>query len=52
MIAELKRNAVVSNFAALNQNIAQQDAVYQKDTADLQAKLLALQQQLRQVGPY
>lgn len=49
MIAELKQNAVVSNFALLNQNIAQQDATHHKTNEALQAQLAALQHQLRQV---
>lgn len=49
MIAELKRNAAVSDFAALNQNIASQDATRANEVADLHAQLAALQQQLHQV---
>ncbi len=49
MIAELKQNAVVSNFALLNQNIAQQDATHHKTNEALQAQLASLQHQLRQV---
>jgi hypothetical protein len=49
MIAELKHNAVVSNFALLNQNIAQQDASHHKTSEALQAQLASLQHQLRQV---
>ena len=52
MIAELKRNAAVSDFAALNQNIARQDALHAKETADLHAQLAVLQQQLHQVCRY
>ncbi|DBA87643.1 hypothetical protein WJX77_007996 [Trebouxia sp. C0004] len=50
MIAELKQNAVVSNFALLNQNIAQQDATHHKTSEALQAQLASLQHQLRQVS--
>ena len=50
MIAELKRNSVVSDFTALNQNIDRQDAVYHKESAELQSQLATLQQHLRQVG--
>ena len=49
MIAELKQNAVVSNFALLNQNIAQQDATNHETNEVLQAQLASLQHQLRQV---
>jgi len=49
MIAELKQNAVVSNFALLNQNIAQQDAKHHKTSEALQAQLASLQHQMRQV---
>lgn len=49
MIAELKQNAVVSNFALLNQKIAQQDATNHKTNEVLQAQLASLQHQLRQV---
>lgn len=49
MIAELKQNAVVSNFALLNQNIAQQDAIHHKTNEALQTQLGPLQHQLRQV---
>ncbi|DBA71344.1 hypothetical protein WJX79_004137 [Trebouxia sp. C0005] len=50
MIAELKQNAVVSNFALLNQNIAQQDAIHHKTNEALQTQLGPLQHQLRQVS--
>ena len=49
MIADFKQNAVVSNFALLNQNIAQQDASHHKTSEALQAQLASLQHQLRQV---
>lgn len=50
MIAELKKNAAVSDFAALNQNIARQDAIRANEIADLHAQLAVLQQQLHQVS--
>ena len=46
MLEELKRNAALSNFAALNSSIAQQDAAYQEKAAQLHAELAVLQQQL------
>jgi len=49
MIAELKQNAVVSNFALLNQNIAQQDATHHQTKEALQAQLASVQHQMRQV---
>lgn len=49
MIAELKKNAAVSDFAALNQNIARQDAIRANEIADLHDQLAMLQQQLHQV---
>lgn len=46
MLEELKRNAALSNFAALNSNIAQHDVAYREKAAQLHAELAVLQQQL------
>ncbi|KAL3147951.1 hypothetical protein ABBQ38_014246 [Trebouxia sp. C0009 RCD-2024] len=46
MLEELKRNAALSNFAALNSNIAHHDAAYQERAAQVHAELAVLQQQL------
>lgn len=46
MLEELKRNAALSNFTALNSNNAQNDAANQERSAQLHAELAVLQQQL------
>ena len=46
MLEELKRNAALSNFAALNSNVAQRDTANQAKAAQLHAELTTLQQHL------
>ena len=46
MLEELKRNAALSDFAALNANVAQHDTANQAKTAQLEARLTILRQQL------
>lgn len=46
MLEELKRNAALSNFAALNSNVAQNETANQAKAAQLHAELTTLQQQL------
>lgn len=49
LISELKSNAVVNDFKALNQSIAALDDQQQQDAAQLQAHLTTLQHQLCQM---
>ena len=49
LISELKSNAVVNDFKALNQSIAALDDQQQQDAAQLQARLTILQHQLCQM---
>ena len=46
MLEELKRNAALSNFAALNSNVAQNETANQAKAAQLHAELTILQEQL------
>lgn len=46
MLEELKRNAALSNFAALNSHVAQHDTANQAKAAQLDARLIILRQQL------
>ena len=46
MLEELKRNAALNNFAALNSNIAQCDTANQAKAGQLHAELTILQKQL------
>lgn len=46
MLEELKRNAALSNFAALNSNVTQNETANQAKAAQLHAELATLQQQL------
>ena len=50
MIGELKRNAVVNDFSALNHNIACQDGMHDKEIAALDAKLSMLRDELRNLS--
>lgn len=46
MLEELKRNAALSDFAALNANVAQHDTANQAKAAQLDARLTILRHQL------
>ena len=46
MLEELKRNAALSNFAALNSNVDQNDTANQAKAVQLHAEVTILQQQL------
>lgn len=48
LIAELKSNAIVNDFGALNRNVALLDAQQQGQAAVLQSRLTELQQQLQE----